>query len=274
MGASESKYQKQVDDYEQAMNRQDLAAVKKAIKRFPESEKVFLKLPLWHRLILFSLNANPEFVQQVVIILKENYVLVEKNNTEFELRLWFARGGKLKSTVYWRRYDVESGVETTKFDEMNALQFAGKLLSHFQDPYLAICHDTKHNLNQEVFNRVIYNLLMIQHYVTIMPGKSSELVTFTYPPYVPVQRTVPTPTAPPASEMKIVNENNGKEQKIEEDENTNCIICFEKKKDQLILPCRHLALCSDCIPGIKELGSCPVCRATITQILKVYDVSL
>lgn len=52
-----------------------------------------------------------------------------------------------------------------------------------------------------------------------------------------------------------------------------CKVCIEKELDTLILPCKHLCVCSECAnllykqPGGKK---CPICRAKISETVKIY----
>lgn len=52
-----------------------------------------------------------------------------------------------------------------------------------------------------------------------------------------------------------------------------CIICFEAKKDTVFYKCGHLACCYTCAENMmkKEKG-CPICRASILDITKVFIV--
>jgi hypothetical protein len=47
----------------------------------------------------------------------------------------------------------------------------------------------------------------------------------------------------------------------------NCIICMDKRKAILLLPCTHLNMCETCAPTQQI---CPTCRAPITKQQKVY----
>lgn len=47
----------------------------------------------------------------------------------------------------------------------------------------------------------------------------------------------------------------------------NCKVCLEKPATILLLPCRHLALCSECK---MKLESCPVCRKHTTAAMRVF----
>jgi hypothetical protein len=60
-------------------------------------------------------------------------------------------------------------------------------------------------------------------------------------------------------------------------ENFKCVICFEETKNTLLLPCRHLCICSSCSiklinasPRETPLGSCPVCRSANVEHVKVF----
>jgi len=50
-----------------------------------------------------------------------------------------------------------------------------------------------------------------------------------------------------------------------------CVICFANPKNCCFNPCGHLCCCYDC--GVKQAlskRSCPICRMTIQQVIKVY----
>lgn len=54
-------------------------------------------------------------------------------------------------------------------------------------------------------------------------------------------------------------------------ENKSCIICFTKKIDCLLIPCRHLSLCFKCSKSLQmTTNKCPICRDTIREIVKIY----
>ncbi|CAD8188199.1 unnamed protein product [Paramecium pentaurelia] len=46
-----------------------------------------------------------------------------------------------------------------------------------------------------------------------------------------------------------------------------CIICVEKERDCLILPCKHNATCLKCS---KSLSLCPFCRVKIQETIRIY----
>nr|CCD17129.1 unnamed protein product [Trypanosoma congolense IL3000] len=55
---------------------------------------------------------------------------------------------------------------------------------------------------------------------------------------------------------------------------SKCIFCLDRVKDALLLPCRHLALCTVCSAMYgRNRGEgmlCPICRAHVEQTIKVY----
>ena len=53
-----------------------------------------------------------------------------------------------------------------------------------------------------------------------------------------------------------------------EEENL-CVICDDAKKRVLLLPCRHLCLCSAC-SKLEKLTECPMCRATISDKIEAF----
>lgn len=52
-----------------------------------------------------------------------------------------------------------------------------------------------------------------------------------------------------------------------ETEEELCVVCMEKEKDRLFLPCNHMCCCSDCAENIRK---CPLCRVRLTRKHKVY----
>jgi Zinc finger, C3HC4 type (RING finger) len=52
-----------------------------------------------------------------------------------------------------------------------------------------------------------------------------------------------------------------------------CSICIEKGVEGACIPCGHMAGCMRCLQKIKETGGeCPICRAKIVWIVKLYTV--
>eukprot|EP01018_Ginkgo_biloba_P030691 Gb_32675 [translate_table: standard] len=52
-----------------------------------------------------------------------------------------------------------------------------------------------------------------------------------------------------------------------------CVICWDAPAEGVCIPCGHLAGCMACLNEIKgKSWGCPVCRATIEQVVKVYAV--
>ena len=49
-----------------------------------------------------------------------------------------------------------------------------------------------------------------------------------------------------------------------------CIICQEKEKSVVLLPCRHLCLCDDCASH-EDLQQCPLCRKPIAHRISVFS---
>lgn len=60
-------------------------------------------------------------------------------------------------------------------------------------------------------------------------------------------------------------------QRQESEIDRDCIICFANKKNTMVLPCRHMCLCSDCGEVLMKQSNCrcPVCRGPIAQLLKM-----
>lgn len=68
------------------------------------------------------------------------------------------------------------------------------------------------------------------------------------------------------TETTNVHDNCTKE--IEIDDESMCKICFANKSSIAFLPCKHVAVCGQCVYGIK--GKCPICRTEITESFKLF----
>ncbi|CAN1852132.1 Probable E3 ubiquitin-protein ligase XBOS34 [Linum perenne] len=52
-----------------------------------------------------------------------------------------------------------------------------------------------------------------------------------------------------------------------------CVICWDAPVEGACVPCGHMAGCMECLGNIQaKKGDCPVCRAKITQVIKLYAV--
>lgn len=61
--------------------------------------------------------------------------------------------------------------------------------------------------------------------------------------------------------------------KAEGETSGTCIICWDAPAKGVCIPCGHLAGCMSCLNEIKVKNwGCPVCRAIIEQVIKVYAV--
>ncbi|XP_076459581.1 E3 ubiquitin-protein ligase MGRN1-like isoform X2 [Babylonia areolata] len=55
-----------------------------------------------------------------------------------------------------------------------------------------------------------------------------------------------------------------------EDSGAECVICMSDMRDTLILPCRHLCLCSACAESLRYQASmCPICRVKFRALLQI-----
>lgn len=64
-----------------------------------------------------------------------------------------------------------------------------------------------------------------------------------------------------------------RQSETEEDvsEENYCIICQERVKNVLLLPCKHVCVCSYCEVKLNRYGNrCPVCRTNVHRTMKVF----
>ena len=50
-----------------------------------------------------------------------------------------------------------------------------------------------------------------------------------------------------------------------------CVSCYEVHSRIAMVPCGHLCLCSACSELLPNESSCPICRAPVTQRIKIHD---
>jgi hypothetical protein len=58
-----------------------------------------------------------------------------------------------------------------------------------------------------------------------------------------------------------------------DDQSVECVICLTNKKNILLLPCKHLCLCSECANNqepSQRIAECPLCRKIITDKVSVF----
>lgn len=52
-------------------------------------------------------------------------------------------------------------------------------------------------------------------------------------------------------------------------EGTECVMCFDAKREVLLRPCMHIGFCTACT---KKVTICPICSTSITEIEKIFMV--
>jgi hypothetical protein len=57
--------------------------------------------------------------------------------------------------------------------------------------------------------------------------------------------------------------------------NHECVICLERPKNALLVPCGHLCLCMPCAqslttPKHSAANTCPLCRAVVTNVYQAF----
>ena len=55
------------------------------------------------------------------------------------------------------------------------------------------------------------------------------------------------------------------------DDDTNCVVCMDNKKDHAVVPCGHRCICGECAADVQESGKCPMCRKPLDFIMKVWE---
>ena len=60
----------------------------------------------------------------------------------------------------------------------------------------------------------------------------------------------------------------------EQEERMLCVVCLERTRSHVLLPCGHKCLCSSCVDTVLGTGAdavCPLCRTPIQKAQRVFD---
>ena len=58
------------------------------------------------------------------------------------------------------------------------------------------------------------------------------------------------------------------------DASRECAVCLVRRKDAVLAPCGHLCACFRCASRLeRNADKCPICRATIASVVKVWGVA-
>lgn len=74
----------------------------------------------------------------------------------------------------------------------------------------------------------------------------------------------PSEPAAPAHDDATMSE------REDDSEIKECVVCMDEKPGAAFVPCGHVCCCFDCATTCAEGGSCPVCRAAVASVLKLY----
>jgi len=53
-------------------------------------------------------------------------------------------------------------------------------------------------------------------------------------------------------------------------EQEQCIICYDRRIDAVLLECGHLAVCVTCTKNLRE---CPICRRLVSRVVQIFHVN-
>ena len=53
----------------------------------------------------------------------------------------------------------------------------------------------------------------------------------------------------------------------DEEMDTDCVVCMDKPKNTVLMPCKHMCVCPACAASLE---TCPMCRATVESRINVY----
>lgn len=84
---------------------------------------------------------------------------------------------------------------------------------------------------------------------------------------VPVQAAVPVPRV---SSAPAVAPPRQQQQQDDLHEETECVVCMEREREVLCLPCSHLCMCASCAGQVQARhGTCPMCHQQLEGVLEI-----
>ncbi|KAH9626006.1 hypothetical protein KSS87_016819 [Heliosperma pusillum] len=116
---------------------------------------------------------------------------------------------------------------------------------------------------------VIHNLNLPQPVSAIpsAPPLPTDILDESPIHYPEIDSTPVGPAPQPLGESSTGSKGNGKS------EEGSCVICWDAPVEGACIPCGHMAGCMSCLTEIRtNKGECPVCRAKIDQVIRVYAV--
>lgn len=60
-----------------------------------------------------------------------------------------------------------------------------------------------------------------------------------------------------------------KKEKIDEEEDNMCKVCFEKELNSVVMDCGHVCMCFECASK-PNMQKCPICREQIIKVVRTY----
>ena len=70
-------------------------------------------------------------------------------------------------------------------------------------------------------------------------------------------------------QLKIFSKSHLKNENVAS-EAGECIICLDHKRNIIIQPCNHIAICNFCA----EISKCPICRTEIENLVKIEYIKI
>jgi len=94
-------------------------------------------------------------------------------------------------------------------------------------------------------------------------GVPRPVVSYTQPRLLP-------PLPPPRNDAVLTDESAPPAEDVSKQD---CIICYDEKRETVLLPCGHITACEKCTRAIIATNpKCPVCRKPVGSFVRMYSV--
>ncbi len=87
-----------------------------------------------------------------------------------------------------------------------------------------------------------------------------------------LQRSLPPSRSPPTLKREAATQEEAAVSAERTDqEDALCVVCMDLPNTHAFVPCGHRCVCAECSqPILQSSARCPVCRAHVTQAIKIF----
>lgn len=103
--------------------------------------------------------------------------------------------------------------------------------------------------------------------------QQQQLAHLTLPTRTAAARSVPSKSV--REQLQEAMQHLDMQDELQGDDDLLCVVCMHQERSQVLVPCGHMVLCSDCCAEIlSKVGECPMCREKIVDHCTLQGMDL